>query len=49
MGCEFVTTSKQGEKVAIYLMEIQEEGVYVIVAIDYFTIIGLMGVIKKNI
>lgn len=36
-GCEFISTSRYLEKVAIDLIEFREEGAYLIVGIDYFT------------
>lgn len=36
-GYDFVSTSRYLEKVVLDLMEFREHGVYVIVAIDYFT------------
>jgi len=36
-GSEFVTTSRRLEKVGLDMLEIREQGRYVLVAIDYFT------------
>ena len=36
-GSEFIVTTRKGEKIALDLIDIREEGKYIQVAIDYFT------------
>jgi hypothetical protein len=47
-GCEFVTTSRPFEKVALDMIDIRNEGRYVLVCIDYFTRIVKAKVLENK-
>lgn len=47
-GCEFVETTRQLEKVALDLIDLRSSGVYILVAIDYYTRYVLAEVINNK-